>query len=394
MKFLIITPRLPYPIDKGDKLRAFYQIKYLSQNHEIFLYSLNEHGTDSDCHEELKKYCKKVKVKNLSRKEIFINLLRGILKKIPFQTAYYYSNNTKNDIENFIDEVKPDLIYCQLIRAAEFLKETANIPKVIDFIDVISKGLERRIQQSNFLWKIILKEELRRVIRYEEEVFNSFDKTLIITEEDKNFLLFEGKENVIIVPNGVDMEFFHPIPFPKKYHLFFSGNLNYPPNINASQFIAEKILPHLKEKLPDVKILIGGASPNPSVVSLQSENIIVKGWVEDIRDYYKESSIFLAPMQMGTGLQNKLLQAMAMKIPCIVSELTAKGLSNGEKDFVLVANTPNEYTELALKLIHDESFANELAVKGYNFVKDRYDWNAIIANLEKILLDVINKYKV
>lgn len=391
MKIFFLTPRVPYPIDKGDKLRAFYQIKYLSINHDVHLYAIDENCSSPQSYSILNNYCKSIHVVQLKKWKILVNLLFGLFRKIPFQTSYYFSRKIKREIEKKINELKPDLVFCQLIRSAEFLKDVSDVPKILDYVDVISTGLERRISASNLFWKIILKQEYKRALKYEEHVFKNFNKSIIITEEDRNYLSFVGKEEVSIIPNGIDMNFFIPLEAEKKYDLFFSGNLNYPPNVNAAEFIANELLPLISRVKPDIKILIAGASPNSKILALQSKNITIKGWVDDIRDYYKLSKIFLAPMQIGTGLQNKLLQAMAMKIPCVVSELTRRGLTNGNDDIVLVAKNTVEYVELIVKLLDDINYANIIAEKGYEYVKANYDWENIILNLESVFKAVVKR---
>jgi len=391
MKILYLTPRLPYPIDKGDKLRAFYQIKYLSKNHDIFLLSLDETLTDKLNDNPVKNFCKKIIVFPLTRYKIFFNLFRKIFSSVPFQTAFYYNPRIKKEILKAINDIRPDIIFCQLIRAAEYVIEIKNIPKIIDYVDIISKGLERRASKSNLLMKFLIKIEFNRVRNYEKKVFKEFDNSIIISREDRNFLPFEEKENVKIVPNGIDLEYFYPMESEKEYDLFFSGNLNYPPNVDASIYIVKNILPLLLKRKPDIKILIAGASPNKKILSLVSRNVIVKGWVDDIREFYKKAKIFIAPMQLGTGLQNKLLQAMAMKIPCVTSELTMKGLAEGAEKVLLVAKKPLDYSELVIKLLEDDNYRNSIAQRGYEFVQINYRWEKIIENLEEIIQTTINK---
>lgn len=389
MKIFYITPRVPYPIDKGDKLRAFYQIKYLSEKNEIFLYALDEGNSKIDPTKlPFATFCKKITVESLSRSNIIKNLLSGIFRNIPFQTSYYYSKRTMKNIITAIDRFKPDLIYCQLIRCAQFVIDIKDIPKVIDYVDVISKGLERRKEKSNLFWKIFLWFEFRRALFYEQKVYNSFNRSIIITEEDKSFLPLKDKSNVSVYANGIDLEYFHPMNFKKKYDLFFTGNLSYPPNIDASKFLATEILPRLQQKYPDIKILIAGASPSKKVLELQSKNVTVKGWTDDLRDYYKAAKIFVAPLRIGTGLQNKLLQAMAMEIPCVVSELAGRGISNSKTNCFLNAESVEDYFKQIDRLLCDERFAKELANSGYSFVKENFSWGNISEKMNQELVSL------
>jgi sugar transferase (PEP-CTERM/EpsH1 system associated) len=391
VKIFYLTPRVPFPIDKGDKLRAFHQIKLLSQKHEIYLFAIDENGIYDEKNTPLTKYCKGISVVPLSKSKIIINLFRGIFRSVPFQTSYYYSKKIDREIKDSINKFRPDIIFCQLIRAAKFVEDIKEIPKVIDYVDVISKGLERRISKSNLLMKILLKWEHKRALKYETVTARKFEKQIIITEEDKTQLNIQNKENIVVLPNGIDFEFFKPIEFQKKYDLFFTGNLSYPPNVIASEYLVKQIMPLVWRRNPKINLLVAGASPKKRILSLASDKVHAMGWADDIRDYYKTAKVFIAPLQIGTGLQNKLLQAMAMKLPCVVSELTAKGLSNGNSDFILIANEPDEYVNHILKLLEDQEYASAVAQKGFEFVREHFNWNNIISNLELLLSEQIKK---
>jgi len=394
MKIFFLTPRVPYPIDKGDKLRAFYQIKYLSKNHQIYLFALDENCSYSPINDPLLELCNEVQVIKLTRVQIIINLLFGLFRSIPLQTSYYYSKKIKDEIDDAIKQFKPDLIYCQLIRSAEYVREINSITKIIDYVDVISKGLSRRAEKSNMFLKLLLRFEYKRAVKYEKLVYDQFDKSIIITEEDRNLLPFVERNNVNIIPNGIDTEYYAPIIYEKKYDLFFSGNLRYPPNINSAKYIVHEILPLVKKEIPHIKVLIAGAAPNNFMFSLQSESVDIKGWIDDVRDYYKTAKIFVAPMQIGTGLQNKLLQAMAMKLPCVTSDLTRKGIAAREKNILLVAETPAEYTNMIIKLLKDEKYADDVANRGYDYIKATFDWVKIIGDLENIFVETVKNLKV
>lgn len=386
MKILYLTSRVPYPINKGDKLRSFYQIKYLSDKHEIFLFSIDEENISLSKENPLQHYCKHIKVERIGKIRILRNLINNILCELPFQTAYFYDKKIKKSLIEEIKKINPDVIICQLIRCAEYVRELKEIPKIIDYVDVISKGLERRMERVNFILRLLLMIELKRVKKYEKSILDEFDDAIIITENDRNQLPVSDFSKINVLPNGIDLDYFAPVNSQKEYDLFFSGNLNYPPNVDASFFLVKKILPLVLNEKPNVKVLIGGSTPSRKLLKLQNEVVDIKGWVDDIREYYQKSKIFVAPMRLGTGLQNKLLQAMAMKIPCVVSELTAKGLVNEGRGVLLVANSAEEFKNHILKLLNDKDFYEELSESAYSFVHRYYNWNKIINNLESIIL--------
>jgi glycosyltransferase involved in cell wall biosynthesis len=171
----------------------------------------------------------------------------------------------------------------------------------------------------------------------------------------------------------------------KEYDLVFTGNMGYPPNINAAEFLAHKILPLVQPFKPDIRILIAGANPNIRVSVLKSENINVSGWVPDMRECYAMAKIFIAPMQIGTGLQNKLLEAMAMQIPCITSPLANQALLAKENEEILIADTPEAYAQHVLFLLDHPEKASQIAKAGHDYILKNFTWEAETDKIEKLL---------
>lgn len=391
MKIFIITSRFPYPIDKGDKLRIYHQIKHLSKKNEIFLYSLNDEEVEDNSIRNLKKFCSEVKVYRLGKIRIVGNLMRALFSNIPFQVSYFYSAKIKKDIHEEIRSFRPDVIYCQLIRMAEYVRELSDQPKVIDYVDVISKGLERRIATSGIFFRTLIKIEYKRVVEYEGKILDSFNESIIITEQDRSQLPLEDPDRVKVIPNGVDLDFFRPVETNKEYDIAFIGNLSYPPNVKASKFLAKEIIPLIKKKYGKICTLIAGSSPVPGLKALDSEEIKIKGWTEDIREYYSKARIFIAPIHLGTGLQNKLLEAMAMKIPCITSLQCQKGIMAPVDTTLMVASTAQEYADAVIHLLSDPGLSETIAENAYKFVHANYSWERITDRIEEILGDYEQK---
>jgi glycosyltransferase involved in cell wall biosynthesis len=171
----------------------------------------------------------------------------------------------------------------------------------------------------------------------------------------------------------------------KDYEIVFIGNMAYPPNVNAAEYLANKILPLVQKSKPNARLLLAGATPDKRVLALQSDSVTVTGWMDDIRDGYARAKIFIAPMQIGTGLQNKLLEAMAMKIPSVTSQLANNALSAKDGKEILVGNTPEDYAKLINKLLDNSDFADKIAEAGYQFVIDNYNWESATAVLEEVM---------
>lgn len=382
----VLLPRVPYPIEKGDKLRAYHQLRYLSKNNEIILCALNDIKLPEGTLAALDPYCREIHVIRLSRLCIAFNILRAFLSGKPLQVGYFYSSGARKKISRLIHATKPDHIYCQLIRVAEYVKDLP-YPKTLDYQDVFSKGVERRIHTSPFYLRPVLRLEYRRLLKYEARIFDSFDHKTIISYPDQDLIPRPDKEKIVVVPNGVDMDYFSPLAIEKEFEVVFIGNMGYPPNVQAAEFLAKQIIPLVQKRFPDVRLVLAGANPHPRIQALASGNIRVTGWVEDIRSWYARSRIFIAPMLIGTGLQNKLLEAMAMRIPCITSPLANQALCAVDGKEILIGNTAEEFAGHIIHLLEDPGEAESLAQAGFLFVKKHFDWESATGKLEELMWD-------
>lgn len=385
MKIVVLLSRVPYPLEKGDKLRAYYQIRELSKNHEIYLVALNDTQLHPDAIKKLQPICKELIILNLSWWSRFVGLIKAFFTKIPFQCGYFYSRKAKKQFHQHVERIQPDHIYAQIIRVAEYVKMLP-YPKTLDYQDVFSMGIYRRYQKAPFYLKPLFLWEYKKLQRYENHVFSLFDNLTIITAIDRSLIPHPDRNKIHVIANGVDLSIYNSINVRKNYDLIFSGNMNYPPNIDAAEYLAKKIFPELKETYPYLKLVLCGASPHARVKALAGEDIIVTGWVDSMVDYYAQSKIFIAPMRLGTGLQNKLMEAMAMKLPCITSPLAGKPLEGIQYNRdIIVCESTDDYIEAVKMLIENPDKYHEIRNNGYQFVKERYDWEKIAAKLEQLM---------
>lgn len=384
MRLFFILPRVPYPTEKGDKLRAFHQIKQLSKHHDIFLCALNDGDLHEDAIPVLRKYVKAIHIIPISKTSIAFNLVKTLFSRKPLQVGYFYNAASAEKIHKLIRDFKPDHIFCQLIRVAEYVKGIP-IPKTLDYQDVFSKGVERRLSTSPFYLRPFLKIEYDRLLGYEHDVFEAFDNKIIISAPDRDLIPHPNRDKIVVVANGVDTDFFRPLEKEKKYDLVFTGNMGYPPNIRSAEFLVNDILPKVLPRKPGIRLLIAGANPHLRVMVLRSPQVTVSGWVPDMRDCYAGARVFIAPMQLGTGLQNKLLEAMAMKIPCITSPLAFQALNAREGVDILVAKTPEEYASHIMMLLSDPVKAAAIAQNGYDFVHRNFNWETETGKINRLI---------
>lgn len=386
MRIFVLLSRVPYPLEKGDKLRAFNQIKELAKSNELILCSLNPDSNldKQKAFSELQPYCHSINFLDLPMHLRLWNMAIAFFGKIPIQAGYFYNKKAASEIHRLVNTYKPDHIYCQFIRTTEYVKNI-KIKKTLDYQDVLSYGIKRRLKDTSLFTKPFFKMEYMRLLNYEREVFDYFDNKTIISIPDKNLIPHKRREEIHVIPNGVNHSYFKPLNKEKTFDVVFTGNMAYPPNVDAAVYLIKGIMPFVWKKMPKTKVLLAGASPVKKVLSLQSKLVKVSGWMDDIRDSYSSARIFIAPMRIGTGLQNKLLEAMSMKIPSITTPLANDALQAKEGTEILIGVDATELAFQIIKLLNNEKFYNNIAQNGYNFVHNNYCWEKATEKLNEII---------
>ena len=386
MKIFVLLPRIPWPLEKGDKLRAYNQIKQLSNNNDVILCALNtdRKADKKAAFKALQPYCSSVTFMDISKTSIMLNLAKTFFNGLPLQCGYFYNKKIHNKIHRLIEKHNPDMLFGQLLRVAEYIRHEKT-PKTMDYQDVFSMGMKRRSEIASFYMRPFFNMEYKRLRRYEHDIFDDFDVKTIISKQDRDFIDHQNKDEILIVPNGVDHEYYTPQNQEKKYDIVFTGNMAYAPNVNAVEYLANHIMPLVWKHLPDARLYIAGATPDPRVKKVASENIIISGWLDDMRDAYAQSRIFIAPMRIGTGLQNKLLEAMSMRLPCITTSLANGSLHAEEGKEILVGNNEYELADHIVTLLTDKEKTESIAQNGYDFVHRVYDWGMATNIMEEAM---------
>ena len=384
MKIVVLTSRIPYPLEKGDKLRIFHQIRHLSTKHEICLVCLNENAEEIDT-SVLKEMVSELHILKLSKWKIPFRMFFALFHKLPFQVTYFLEWKNKKKIETVIQNFQSEHIYCQLIRTSEYVKDLFQFDKSIDYMDAFSAAALRRAKTEKGLHKLFWKIENERVKKYERSIFDYFNHHSIISEQDRNLLAIPANKNISIVPNGVDTGHFENSHISKKYDIVFAGNMNYPPNIAAAIFLVEEILPKLIAQFPDITVLIAGANPSSEVLNLASNQVKVSGWMNDIREAYCESRVFVAPMFIGAGMQNKILEAMSSELPVITTSLAAEAFPEKNLSKLIQANTAFEFAKAIQYYLLNETTQEEDGKKNRIYVEEKYSWKISNQKLDQCL---------
>jgi polysaccharide biosynthesis protein PslH len=383
-KLLIITSRFPLPTDKGDKLRAFEQIKQLSIHFDLILFSLSTEKVNVQSIESMKQYCIQLHIQKLSKIVCMLNVLKGFLNGLPFQVNYFYKKSIKRKIQALINAENINKVYCQLVRTSAYVSDISIKQKSLDYMDALSLGMSRRIGVSPWYMKPFVRMEAERLKTYEKRMSQVFDQAYIITQNDLNAMVPLNCP-VSVAPNGVQVLKWDKQVF-KKYEIAFTGNMSYPPNVDAALYLIKSIMPLVWQQWPEAKLVIAGTSPHSSILSAQNNRVIVTGKVDDIHPYYLQSEIFVAPMRIGSGLQNKLLEAMSAQMPCVTTSLANDALQAIAGQDLLIGNTNSEIAAAILEIHKNKTLQMQLSENGYNFVKSNYSW-------EKNTQVIINYFK-
>ena len=392
MKLAVLTPRFPLPLNKGDRLRIFHQLGLLNEHFDIDLHCLSFRRITSDELSELKSRCERVTVHQLSWTKALFRMGWSLFSRRPFQVLLFTERRLVRHIRAQIMARKPDVLFAQMVRTAEYVKDLDAVPHVLDIMDTLHAGAEREAEHAPWWKRPLLQEEGRRLLRYEHRMPHYFDACTIISEQDRQLLPHPDRSNVHVVPNGVDTDYFTPESNPpalagrKTYDAAFCGNLGYAPNVVAARFLVNEVAPAFARIAGrPLSLLICGAQPAVSVLALQSNDVDVIGDVADIRSAYLSAPIFVAPMLVNTGLQNKLLEAMALRRACITTPRALAALGTHVETAVTTAADAAAFAAELHRLGSDEEALTRMGHAGAQLVKQHFTWQAASVKLVALL---------
>ena len=388
MKLLFLTSRLPYPPFRGDKLHLLNILKPLSRRHEIVLVSFIQKEEERQWFEELRPFCKRLEVVHLPTWRSLLNCLGALFSSTPFQVAYFRSGTMENLVRRVIGEERPDAIHIHLIRMAQHAEKLRDIPRVVDLTDATSLYLSRfREASRNPLKKMLLAEELRRILSY-EPLLSAFDCSVVCSPLDLSVMhRHVPGARVEISRNAVDMSRFPPLDASvtaDANRLIFTGNMTYFPNADAAQFLVREILPIVRAEVPGVQLYLVGQNPPPSVRALAGDGVHVTGFVEDIRAEYARSMVAVAPVRFGAGTLYKLLEPLALGVPVVTTTTGIGGLDVTPGADVLVADSAAGLAAHIVRLLGDPDLRHAQAQRAALKVRALHDWEAVAGDLERV----------
>lgn len=395
MQILFLTSRLPYPPYRGDKLKAYNIIKFISQRHDIYLLSLIEKREELNLIQHLKQFCKEIHVVYLSQLQSIAQSVAGLPRSTPFQVAYYQSKIMHQRLRDILRTKSIDIIHTQLIRMAQYTAHIDTYPKVLELTDAISLYLERFLaKEKNILKKAGLFVEYRRMKSY-ESIIRNFDCALVCSEIDRQVLKKRAPDaRVELLYNGVDLETFSEdgVIAVERNSIIYTGNMAYDPNIDGAVYFVRKIFPLIKKQIPEVKLYIVGQDPPRKVQLLANANIVVTGFVPNIRDYYLKSAVAVSPIRFGAGTLNKILEPLALGVPVVSTSIGFEGLQLRDQEHILVADEPEKFAQAVVKILMNHELRRKLSENGKQVVQNLYGWNTVVHQLESVYESVFHSH--
>jgi sugar transferase (PEP-CTERM/EpsH1 system associated) len=398
VKVLFLAHRIPFPPNKGDKIRAFNILKYLATRHEVYLACLVDDESDLQFVPEIGQRVERFVFDRIRPRIKKLLALPGLLGSRPITVGYFYSSGLQKQIDDIIDTVDVDAFLCSSSPMAEYLFRSRHAStkigaaiRVMDLIDVDSCKWRQYAEQSPPWTSWIYRCEAEYLAKYEQRIARAFDHVLVVSEQEKSVFPGGGDTpNLKAMSNGVDLEFFKPdrsgARTPTRPTLVFTGAMDYMPNIDGIRWFVESVLPRIRVAVPDVELLIVGSKPTPEVVRLgRLQGVVVTGFVEDVRKYLARASVCIAPLRVARGIQNKVLEAMAMGKAVVCTPQAHEGIRAKSGKELVVAEGIDDFAAATVDLLLEQGRTSQLGLAARQCVEREYSWEDNLKLLDSIL---------
>ncbi len=383
-KILFLSSRLPYPPVGGDKLKNYYLLQILAKHADVHLVTVTDETLDEKTLQFIRGCTKTCKIFSKPGHTFRLNALKSIYNGLPLQVNYYHFDDVRQYVEKKARDA--DLIFCTLIRTAKYAEHIAK-PKILDMADSIALNYLNSYQrEKSFLWKTLYRFESQRLLESEKKAIDTFDKTLFFNRWEMDFFNKPGR--TVWIPHGVNEELLEFEQYNPAYSncVVFFGKMDYPPNVNAVLWFCENVLHRLK---PGLRFIVVGAKPGRAVRQLPSKygNVQVTGFVECPYEILKSSLCVIAPMQTGGGIQNKILEAMALGTVVVTTPLAAKPIVGARhKRALIVEDHPHNMADLINNIFSNPDLYVPVKQNARRHIRNNFTWTIY----ESKILDVID----
>ena len=397
-RLLFIVHRMPYPPNKGDKIRSFHILQYLSSRYTVDLAFLVDDPSDLRRVDELRRFASTIFFDVIKQKKKFSATVSAIVKNQPVSVPYFYSRDLQRSLDDYFSANIPECVFCFSSPSAEYVFQSKHFARLIqssrlimDLIDLDSlKWLQYADNSTNLMMAPVYRREARLLARYEQKIADLFQALLLVSEAEKQLCPAVVRQKVTVVPNGVDLARFAPgmgkaIPADGPL-IVFTGAMDYWPNIDAVSWFAREIFPLVLAVEPQARFYIVGANPKPEVLELGTrDHVVVTGFVEDTRDFIAAAAVCVAPLRIARGIQNKVLEAMAMGKAVVATSEAVEGIAGEAAGHVLVADTAEGFSRAVLRLLSDQRERQALGAGARHSMESHYAWQSNLAPLDALI---------
>ena len=402
---LYLVHRLPYPPNKGDKVRSYHLLKHLAARHNVFLATFVDDPDDEAYVDTVRALCADMHVARLKPFTAKLRSLGALLTHKALGLRYYQNAGVQAWVNQTLAEHQIDAtvifssVMAQYVASKSGANGASSIPMLVDFVDVDSAKWTQYAANHRWPMSWLYRREGERLLAYEREVATRSQRSFFVTENETALfrkMAPECAHQVEAMSNGVDADFFSPgaqrvSPFaadpakPAQIPVVFTGAMDYWPNIDAVSWFVTDILPNLQQSWPQIHFYIVGRSPPPTVLALSSTGVTVTGTVPDVRPYLQHAAVVVAPLRVARGIQNKILEAMAMARPVVASSSCAEAIDARVGGELVSATTADDYVREIGALLKTPANAAAIGIAGRQRVVQSYSWAAHLAGIDQYL---------
>ena len=398
---LYLAHRIPYPPNKGDKIRAFHEVKYLSQSYDVDLLSLADDPDDLQYQKELQKWCRRMVVFPLNKKAATLKGALGLAAGKSISEAYFYKRALQGLFDQWITLNQYRMIICfsspmaaYVFNSRALLGLTRCPELIMDFCDLDSDKWLQYSKNARFPMNFVYAAEGKRLLAYEKKINCHFDRSVFVSNREKELFqaYYPAAVKLQVIPNGVDYDYFSPadttsesfdpnvisLPDASRHHhpvLMFSGAMDYHANVDGVQWFCREVLPAIKKVHPEVLFYIVGSHPTKEVKALaQRKEVVVTGFVEDIRDFYRAADICVIPLRMARGVQNKVLEAMAVGKAVVTTEIAIQGIRAVPGKELISVDDSEQFAQAVIELLENKVKMLSLGQNARKYVTENHCW--------------------
>ena len=398
---LYLVHRIPYPPNKGDKIRSYHLLKYLSKHYKVYLGSFIDDVNDWQYQENVNEYCEETFITGINPRLAKCKSLSGFVSNKALTIPYYYDRSMKSWVDKIFKKhnIKRIVIFSSAM--AQYVEHllSAEIASVIDFVDVDSDKWKQYAENQTWLMSWVYNRESKKLLKYESNIAEKFSKSYFVSKIEANlFVKLTGNttSDIDFFNNGVDYDYFNPVqelsnPYQDEQVLVFTGAMDYWANVDGIVWFVNEIFPKIVDQHAKVKLYIVGVNPLEKVQQLHNgANIIVTGKVDDIRPYIQFASVVVVPLRLARGVQNKVLEGMAYNKPIVATRSAIEGIEECNNFSPLISNNESRFSQHCVDLL-SELNQDENEITSRECILSLYDWDANLGKIQSSIERFLRK---